>query len=57
MNFLFDSQLTELIIGIVILVCGLAYIVSANIIFTLEASKAATIISLNRYLRYPIKAH
>ncbi len=57
MNFLFDSQLTELIIGIVILVCGLVYIVSANIIFTLEASKAATIISLNRYLRYPIKAH
>ncbi len=52
MNFLSNSQLIELIIGIVILVCGIAYIVSETIISSLEATKAATNISVNRFLRY-----
>ncbi len=52
MNVLSNSQLIELIIGIIILVCGIAYIVSETIISTLEATKAATIIFLNRCLRY-----
>jgi hypothetical protein len=41
MNFLSNSQWIELIIGIIILVCGIAYIVSETIISTLEATKAA----------------
>ncbi len=52
MNFLSNSQFIELIIGIVILVCGIAYIISEAIISTLEAMKSFTNISLNRYLRY-----
>ena len=52
MNFLSNSQLIEVIIGIIILVCGIAYIVSETIISSLEATKAATKISLNRCLRY-----
>ncbi len=52
MNFLSNSQLIELIIGIVILVCGIAYIVSETIISSLEATKAATRFSSNRCLRY-----
>ncbi len=52
MNVLSNSQLIELIIGIIILVCGIAYIVSETIISSLEATKAATNISLNRCLRY-----
>ncbi len=52
MNFLSNSQLIELIIGIIILVCGIAYIVSETIISSLEATKAATRFSLNRCLRY-----
>jgi len=52
MNFLSNSQLIELIIGIVILVCGIAYIVSETIITTHESTKAAINISLNRCLRY-----
>jgi len=51
MNFLSNSQLIELIIGIVILVCGIAYIISEAIISTLESTKAVKNISLNRYLR------
>ena len=52
MNFLSNSQLIELIIGIVILVCGIAYIVSETIISTIETTKAAINISVNRFLRY-----
>ncbi len=52
MNFLSNSQLIELIIGIIILVCGIAYIVSETIISSLEVTKAATRFSLNRCLRY-----
>jgi len=52
MNVLSNSQLIELIIGIVILVCGIAYIVSETIISSLEATKAAIKISLNRCLLY-----
>jgi hypothetical protein len=48
MNFLSNSQFIEVIIGIVILVCGIAYIISETIILTHGATKAATIISLNR---------
>jgi len=52
MNFLSNSQFIEVIIGIVILACGIAYIISETIILTHGATKAATIISLNRCLRY-----
>jgi hypothetical protein len=52
MNVLSNSQLIELIIGIAILVCGIAYIVSETIISTLEATKGAIRISLNRCLLY-----
>ncbi len=47
MDVLSNSQSIELIIGIIILVCGIVYIVSETIISTLEATKAAIKISLN----------
>ena len=52
MNVLSNSQLIELLIGIVILVCGIAYIASETIISTHKVTKVAIKISLNRCLLY-----